>query len=221
MIGSSILSRFGRFTDPFRVFFPTHKQVRPDLHAAWLQPNRLSHLVNQSPVAQHYLDLLGPLAWDHLPERDLNRNWGQTTIPYSAFIPACLVKLNEGQASMSDLRSFIVEHPELVELFGFPLPVSNPGQTGFDVNASLPTARHFTRMLRQLPNAGLQFLLADSVRLIREALRAEDVPVGDCISLDTKHILACVKENNPKVLVKNRFDASVSARQPWTELLRN
>ena len=33
----------------------------------------------------------------------------------------------------------------------------------------------------------------------------------ECVSLDTKHILAWVKENNPKAYVPNRFN---KARQP-------
>ena len=66
-------------------------------------------------------------------------------------------------------------------------------------------------MLRVLPNAVLQFLLADSVRLIREELAALGMQTGTCISLDTKHILAWVKENNPKAYVENRYD---KARQP-------
>ena len=39
------------------------------------------------------------------------------------------------------------------------------------VEASLPTARHFTRMLRILPNAVLQWLLDDTVRLLQVTLR--------------------------------------------------
>jgi hypothetical protein len=119
-----------------------------------------------------------------------------------------LLKLNEGHNSMGMLRSFMAEHPELIELLGFPLSVSNPGANplGFDIQASLPTTRHLTRMLRELPNLTLQFLLVDSVRLLREALSAVGVETGECVSLDTKHIVAWVKENNPKTYVENRFD---------------
>jgi hypothetical protein len=61
-------------------------------------------------------------------------------------------------------------------------------------------------MLRELPNSACQFLLADSVRLLQAALAAHGVPLGDCISGDTKHIVAWVKENNPKAYVPDRFD---------------
>jgi hypothetical protein len=83
--------------------------------------------------------------------------------------------------------------------------------TGPFLQTSLPTYRHFTRMLRTLPNLALQFLLADSVRLILDELHAQQIPIPDCISLDTKHILAWVQENNPKAYVPDRFN---KARQP-------
>lgn len=206
MIGNPILSRFGRFTPLFGSIFPSQPRPSPDLHTTWLHPEHLPYFVKKSPLAQRCLELLGPLAWDRLPERNLRRNWGQATIPNAAFIPAYLLKLSEDKDSMGDLRLFLVEHPELIWLLGFPLAVSNPGGLGFAVQASLPTTRHLTHLLRALPNAVLQFLLADSVRLIREELRQHQVEVGECISLDTKHILAWVKENNPKAYVEDRYN---------------
>jgi hypothetical protein len=211
MIGSSILSRFERLAAHFGSSSPTQQVRQPDLHSAWLDRQRLPEWVLKSPVAQRYLDLLGPLAWQGLPERNLSRNWGQTTIPHHAFIPACLLKLNEGKESMGELRLYLVEHPELIWLFGFPLVVPNPGQPGFDASASLPTSRHLVHMLQTLPNLTLQFLLADTVRLIQESLAQEGVSRADCISLDTKHIIAYVKENNPKAYLTDRF---VKNKQP-------
>lgn len=204
MIGTSIVSRFVRLS---------HRGwTQPaNLHSAWLRRDQLPRFVQESLIAQRCLDLLGPLEWDRLPERDLERNWGQATIPYTAFIPACLLKLNENKKSMGDLRLFLSEHPELIWLLGFPLVISNPGPLGFDASASLPTTRHLTRLLRELDNAVLQFLLTDTVRLIRTELAACGVKTGECISLDTKHILAWVKENNPKQYVEDRFDKT---RQP-------
>jgi hypothetical protein len=61
-------------------------------------------------------------------------------------------------------------------------------------------------MLRELPNAACQFLLADSVTLLQVKLAEHGVRLGHCISGDTKHILAWVKENNPKTYVSDRFD---------------
>lgn len=102
MIGSSILSRFERLAAHFRTSSPTSQPRQPDLHTVWLDRRQLPEWVLKSPVVQRYLDLLGPLAWQGLPERNLSRNWGQITIPHHAFIPACLLKLNEGKESMGD-----------------------------------------------------------------------------------------------------------------------
>jgi hypothetical protein len=153
------------------------------------------------------LDLLGPLHWAEFPERDLARNWGQPTLPYAALAGAWLIQLNEGLVSMSLLRRYLVEHPVLIWLLGFPLTAAPELPWGFDPEASLPTARHMTHLLRVLPNAALQFLLTDSVTLICAELQACGVAnVGECVSLDTKHILAWVKENNPKAYVTERYD---------------
>lgn len=117
-----------------------------------------------------------------------------------------LIKLNEGLDSMGDLRQYLVEHPGFIPLLGFPVVRSRSHPCGFDPDASLPTQRHLTRMLREMPNTALQFLLKDSLRLVREALSHHHLSVGECISLDTKHILAWVKENNPKAYVEKRYD---------------
>jgi len=78
---------------------------------------------------------------------------------------------------------------------------------GFDVEASLPTHRHMSRLLRTLPNAGPQFLLDETVRVIRTQLWAITPDLGDCVAVDTKHLIAWVKENNPKAYIKGkRFD---------------
>jgi hypothetical protein len=206
MIGYPILSRFGRFQPLFGNLFSVQTPQRPDLHTAWLHPEILPGFVRSSPLSQRCLELLGPLAWDRLPERNLQRNWGQATIPYAAFIPACLLKLNEDKNSMGDLRLFLVEQPELIWLCGFPLPVSNPARSVLEFPPSVPTTRHLTHLLRTLPNSVLQFLLIDSARLIREELAFQGIRTGECISLDTKHILAWVKENNPKAYVQDRFN---------------
>jgi hypothetical protein len=158
------------------------------------------------------LELLGPLPWHCLPERDLERNWGQTTIPYAAFTAACLLQLNEHLVHMSDLRTYLIEHPAFIYLFGFPLVPDSSSPCGFNPEASMPTQRHLTRMLRTMPNAVPKFLLAATVATILAALaEAPCTDVAHTTSLDTKHILAWVKENNPKAYVSDRYDKT---RQP-------
>jgi hypothetical protein len=199
MIGNTIVARFSQKVGGFR-----HKRL--DLHSALGHSGGLPGFVQECPSAMRVLDLLGSIAWDQFPERNLRRDWGRITIPYATFSAACLWKLNEGLVSMDDLRQYLVEHPAFIWLLGFPLAFSSKFSCGFDPSASLPTQRHFTRMLRNMPNDVTQFLLAESVRLIHQELANLNVFAGDCISLDTKHILAWVKENNPKAYVRERFN---------------
>jgi hypothetical protein len=189
--------RFSRLTKP------------PDLHTLWLAPQRLPDFVQESPVAMRYLELLGPLAWDRFPERNLQRNWGQATVPLSAFAGACLIKIDQQIGSLARLRTYLVEHPPLTWLLGFPLKRSHTCPTAADVEVSLPTYRHFTRMLRTTPNTAFQFLLSSSVATLQAEFQSRSPlpsPFGESISLDTKHILAWVKENNPKAYASERFN---------------
>jgi hypothetical protein len=177
---------------------------RANLHHLSQKLEALPQFVRESPVAMRYLHLLGPLAWDQFPERNLHQNRGTPAVPYAPFVAACLIKLDQQFVYMSQLRQYLVDHPALVWLLGFPLVPSLQFSWGFDVEASLPTHRHFTRMLRQIHNPVLQALLDSSVTLIRTELA--DIPEGNghfgqAISLDTKHILAWVAENNPKAYI--------------------
>lgn len=169
---------------------------------------QLPAFVRESAVALKYLRLLGPLDWAHFPERpDQRFHPEDPPLPYAPFVAAYLVKLDQRLPYVADLRRYLVEHPTLVWVLGFPLVASAAWSWGFDVEASLPTHRHLSRLLRTLPNAAPQFLLDEVVRLIQAQLRTEVSALGDCVSLDTKHILAWVKENNPKAYIKGkRFD---------------
>lgn len=78
---------------------------------------------------------------------------------------------------------------------------------GFDADASLPTERHFCRLLWQVPHKSLDYLLDGTVQCVRGELCREVDDFGQAISLDTKHIIAWVKENNPKEYIEGkRYD---------------
>lgn len=193
-------------------FWPPKKPAkRPSLHTFWCQPERLPAFVRDSPPVMRCLDLLGPLDWDGVPERNLARDWGQATIPQTALIAALLIQLNEGRRSMGALHTYLIEHPAFIWLLGFPLQPAPNQPLGFNAPTSLPTPQHLAHQLRVLPNRTLQFVLADSVRLIRTELHQLSQALPECVSLDTKHILAWVKENNPKAYVPDRFN---KAKQP-------
>jgi hypothetical protein len=184
---------------------PKNTRGRPNLHELAANPNMLPGFVQESLVAMRYLHLLGAIDWARFPERNLETKWGYAPIPYAAFAAACLVKLDQGIVYMSRFRTYLVEHPALTWILGFSL-VSAPTPWGFDTEASLPSARHLTRMLREIPNADLQFLLDETLRLLQAELSTEVDDFGERISLDTKHIVAWVKENNPKAYVNDRYE---------------
>jgi hypothetical protein len=210
MTSISILSHLRPSKQPCvwhrRSFWPLQRQKRRNLHQLAHNPSALPPFVRQSPLAMKYLHLLGPLDWSHFPERDLESDWGQPTVPFASFLAACLIKLDQRLVYMAHLRDYLVEHPALLWVLGFPLIPSWCHPWGFDAHASLPTARHLTRMLRSTPNVASQYLLDETVRLLQIELATETKDFGQAISLDTKNILAWVRENNPKDYVKDRYD---------------
>lgn len=189
--------------DPCEAFLA----ARPPLSvlAQW-ELSRLPFFVQQCAVARKYLTMLGLLDWTGFPERDAARSWpGCEPLPLAAFAAAYLVKLDRHLPHIADLHTFLLEHPALVWVLGFPFTPASQDPWGFDVVASLPTHRHFSRLLRTVPNATFQFLLDRSVARIQTELAEAAPDFGQCIALDTKHILAWAQENNPKAYVKERY----------------
>jgi hypothetical protein len=173
---------------------------------------RLPRFVRRSTLAVRTYRLLSPIDWAALPERDLSRNYGQPAVPYTAFVAAYLVKLDQRLRYMSDLRRFLVDHPALYWLLGFPIPAGLGGPSSAQVRMALPSQRHLARLLRRISNAYLQALLDQTVALLIAELRDVCPDFGQAISLDTKHVIAWVKENNSKAYFKEgRFHKD---RQP-------
>lgn len=210
-----MISFFLSFVNSFRRLPPPSvvPLERADLSTLASQVAALPAFVRACPVAMKYLRLLGPLDWAHFPERPEDRPWpGPKPHPRAPFVAAYLIKLNEEKTYMSGLRDYLVEHPALVWLLGFELTPCPTAPHGFDVEASVPSRKQLGRVLRDLDNQMLQFLLSGTVRLIRHALPPE-VDFGREISVDTKHIKAWVAENNPKAYIKES-DRLDKTRQP-------
>lgn len=170
--------------------------------------------VELDPLVQKYRALIGSLPWADFPERSTQRNWpGPQPEARAPFVAAFLIKLHEDKRFMSDLRAFLIEHPALVYLLGFERVLDPAAPFGFDVAATVPKRRHFSTVLRTLPNPSLQFLLSATVELLRNTLPEHEQPLfGDIIAGDTQALLAWVKENNPKQYIKEgRLDKN---RQP-------
>lgn len=64
---------------PTALWPPKKAENRPNLHTHWQQQPQLPEWVTASPTVMRVLDLFGPLHWADFPERNLQRNWGQTT----------------------------------------------------------------------------------------------------------------------------------------------
>jgi hypothetical protein len=203
MTSTPIITWFDQLKQSNRWPFLTRPPAqRPSVRYWADHQDQLPRFVRESPVAMRYVQLLGPLHWGPLLKRSLHPNGNPQPVSYAAFAAACLVKLDRRLVSIGALRQYLVEHPELVWLFGFPRVASRSFPCGFDADASLPTERHLTRMLRIIPNSVLQFLLDSSVDLLCAELAELGIRLGECISMDTKHILAWVRENNPKAYLK-------------------
>lgn len=186
---------------------------RPALSVLADQAEQLPEFVRACPVAMKYLRLLGPLDWAHFPERGGGRAWpGSPPQPRAPYVAAYLVKLHEQKRYMSQLRAFLVEHPALVWVLGFKLEANATSPYGFAVEASVPSRKQLGRVLRTLPNEAAQFLLSSTVQLLKAELPV-DCQFGQAVSLDTRLILAWVKENNPKAYVREH-DRLTKDRQP-------
>lgn len=168
-----------------------------------LEVEQLPRFVRESAAAMKYRDLLRLVDWAAFPERPTNCRWrGPTPEPIAPFVAAYLIKLDKGLRSLPKLREYLLENPALVWLLGFPVVPSADVSWGFAVDQSLPSVRHLLRCLHNLQTPQTRFLFKNTVQLIQAELPA-NVNFGREISLDTKHILAWVKENNPKMFIKD------------------
>jgi hypothetical protein len=149
------------------------------------------------------------LPWEKIAQPSQREWFGRKPVPPVAYIGAFLVKIDQQLLSLGCLRRFLGQHPALIWALGFPLYGTSSQAHGFDPEASLPSRQHFSRALRDLDNALLQTLLTAQVHQLQTLLPPQ---FGQTISLDTKHIVAWVKENNPREYVKEgRYDKT---RQP-------
>lgn len=163
--------------------------------------------VRRCRVTQRFISQLRLLEWENLPATLANRKQGERLVPLAAYIGAYLIRLEQQLPTFGSLRRFLCEHPGLIWALGFPATAHSRRHKPFDPNESLPTQGHFTKKLGSLPNDLLQEFLDAQVAWF---LHRFGSGFGQVVSVDTKHILAWVKENNPKAFIKEgRFDKTV------------
>ncbi len=100
-----------------------------------------------------------------------------------------------------------MKHPLLVLAISFHPALDNSQPYGFDVEETVPCDRWLRQKQRALDNKMLQALFRETVH----QLQAEIPELGKTVVIDTSHIYAWVKENNPREFITDRFDPN---RQP-------
>jgi len=155
-------------------------------------------LVEHDPLVMHYKQIFHVLNFSLLPEPRTGPKGNSPEVYAKAF----LVMIEEGIESSEKLRQFLVRHPALVVFLGFQLKgISHELPFGFHIEETVPSARHLRRKLQEFQNSHLKLLLYDTI------IRLQKLELLDGIAaMDTKEILAYVKENNPKQYVKDRFN---------------
>ena len=143
------------------------------------------------------------LDWNQVPERDESRPWpGSPPHPERAYVKALLVKKCEQFNYVTQLRRFLVKHPLLVMALGFRLVPDITQPYGFDVEETLPCDRWLRHKQQTMDNDILQALFRATVH----ELQAEIPGLGKTSVIDTKHIYAWVKENNPREFITERYN---------------
>ena len=107
-----------------------------------LDQSLLTLLREHDPLVQRYRAFFALLDWEAIhPLLHRDHRCGPHPHPETASIKAFLVKIVEGKPYMTQLRSFLIEHPLLVLELGF-CPQPDPTAFyGFDVQRTMPTDR--------------------------------------------------------------------------------
>src|SRR5207244_7381310 len=129
---------------------------------------------------------------------------GRPRRPATAYLKALLRRLREGPSYTTQLRRLSLKHPLLVIELGFHLELAPTAAYGFDCQQTLPSEVRLRQKLRTLDQNLLQDLLAASVAALQEEIPG----LRETVAFDVKHIFAWVRENNPNVYVKGRFDVT-------------
>jgi hypothetical protein len=162
----------------------------------------MTRLMEHDPFVQRYRDFFALLDWSVVPDPAVDPSRpGKRPHPQSAYLKALLLKREEGMSSCTQLRRYLLEHPLLVLILGFRPVLNRDLPYCFDVAKTVPTARWLRKPQHDLSQAVLQDLLAATVRDLREEIPG----LGEVVAFDVTHIYAFVKENNPRVYVKERF----------------
>src|SRR6266702_4132481 len=160
----------------------------------------LSKMLDADSVVQRYRARFALFDWSSIdPPR--KRGPGRPAHPTRAYLKAALVRISEHHLSTPRWRAYLLYHPLLVLELGFRPHLDLTQPYGFNVAKTVPTVRHLNDMLQKLDHHLLADLFAQTV----QALQAEIPGLGEVVAYDVKHIYANVRENNPRVYLKDRY----------------
>src|SRR5947199_3952680 len=161
----------------------------------------LGKLIDADPVVQRYRTLFALFDWTALQPVARPSGPGRPAHPPSAYVKALLVRIAEHLSSTPRWRAYLLDHPLLVLELGFRPHLDLGMIYSFRVESTVPCVRHLNTVLRSLDGQVLSGLLTQTIH----ALQAEIPGLGEVIAYDVKHIYANVKENNPRVSMKDRY----------------
>jgi hypothetical protein len=161
----------------------------------------LGKIIDADAVVQRYRELFALFDWTALEPAIKPSGPGRPGHPPSAYVKALLVRIGEHLSSTPRWRAYLLDHPLLVLELGFRPHLDFTEPYGFRVDKTVPSLGHLNVILCTLDHRRLSELLAQTV----QALQAEIPGLGEVVAYDVKHIYANVKENNPRVYLKDRF----------------
>lgn len=161
----------------------------------------LSKILDADPIVQRYRALFALFDWVALEKASTASGRGRSAHPPSAYVKALLVRIGEHLGSTPRWRAYLLDHPLLVLELGFRPHLDRSQPYGFRVGKTVPSVRHLNVILRTLDTKLLSDLFDQTVH----ALQAEIPGLGEVVAYDVKHIYANVRENNPRVYLKDRF----------------
>ena len=168
--------------------------------SAHFDQQTLCKIIDADTVVQRYRALFCLFDWSAI-NPPAKGGPGHPAHPQSAYVKAALVRINEHLSSTPRWRAYLLDHPLLVLELGFRPHVDIRQPYGFDVAKTVPSVRWLNEWLRSVDRRRLSDLFEQTVRALHEEIPG----LGEVIAFDVKHIYANVRENNPRVSMKDRF----------------
>jgi hypothetical protein len=169
----------------------------------------LACLLEHDPLVQDYRRFFALFEWDLVDQWQTSHSRrGRPGHPLSAYLKALVLRIREGLTYSSRLRRFLLNHPLLVMELGFRLKLDPAQPYGFDLEKTVPCESWLREHLHSFDHDLLQALLRATVAALKEEIPG----LGETVAFDVKHIYAWVRENNPRVYTKGRYDVTHHAK---------